>query len=73
MLAKDDFSEWIKNRALRSADSKNISRFIEEDLIYRHETFNRLILDGGLENKDLIYNLTTKYGIKKIITSAYHF
>jgi len=47
-------------------------RFIKENLIYRHGTFNRLILNKGSENKDLIDNLITKYNIKKIIISAYH-
>ncbi len=50
-----------------------MSRFIKEDLIHRHETFNRLILDEKSENKGLIDNLTVKYSIKKIIISAYYF
>ncbi len=49
-----------------------MSRFIKEDLVYRHGAFNRFILDKRLENKDLIDNLIIKYNIKKIITSAYH-
>ena len=49
-----------------------MSRFIKKDLIYRHEAFDRLILNKGLENKNLIDNLTIKYNIKKIITFAYH-
>ncbi len=51
---------------------KNISRFIKKDLVHRYEAFDRLILDKKLKNKDLIDNLTIKYDIKKIITSAYH-
>ena len=41
--------------------------------MYRHETFDRLILDKELKNKDLIDNLIIKYNIKKIIISAYYF
>ncbi len=73
VLTKDDFSEQIKNKALRNTDSKNISRFIKKNLIYRHGAFDRFILDRELENKGLIGNLTVKYSIKKIVTSVYHF
>ena len=72
MLAKDDFSEWVKDKTLRSADFKNISRFIKENLMYRHGVFDRLILNRELKNKGLVDNLTTKYNIKKIIISTYH-
>ena len=43
-----------------------MSRFIKKDLVYRYETFDRLILNRGLKNKGLIDDLTVKYNIKKL-------
>ncbi len=50
-----------------------MSRFIKKDLVYRYETFDRLILNRGLENKGLVDNFIIKYNIKKIVISAYYF
>ena len=50
----------------------NISRFIKKDLVHRHGTFDRLILDKGPENKGLIDDFIIKYSIKKIVISTYH-
>ncbi len=72
VLAKDNFSEQVKNKAVQNTDSKNISYFIKKDLVHRYGAFDRLILNKRPENKDLVDDLTIKYNIKKIITSAYH-
>ena len=41
-------------------------------MICRYECFGRLIVDGGPENKDLVIELTKRYGIKRIVVSAYY-
>ena len=41
-------------------------------MIYRHDIFRRLIVNGGPKNKDLIAKLMTKYNIRRVVISAYH-
>ena len=46
--------------------------FLWKDLICRHGCFGKLIIDGGAENKEVVKALLDKYGIKRMLTSAYH-
>ena len=46
--------------------------FLWEDIIYCHGCFRKLIIDGGLENKNAVAELIRKYGVKKVIVSTYH-
>ena len=50
----------------------SVARFLWEDVICRHGCFGRLIVDGGPENKDLVEELTVRYGIKRVQVSSYH-
>jgi hypothetical protein len=34
--------------------------------------FRKLVVDGGLENKVNVKELTTRYGIKRVVASAYY-
>lgn len=71
-LAREDLSGWVEGQALRDNDSKNVSKFIFEDIICRHSMPLRLVSDGGPENKALTDELLARYGIKHTWTSAYH-
>ena len=72
VVARDDFSGWVEARALGNATSAHVAKFIWEDVICRHGCFGRLIVDGGPENKDLVIELTKRYGIKRIVVSVYY-
>ena len=72
LVARSDLSKWPEARALRAATMKNVAKFISEDLLCRHGTFERLVVDGGPENKSLIDELTDRFSIKKIKVSAYN-
>lgn len=71
VVVRDDLSGWIEAKALRNANSKEVARFLWEDVICRHGCFGRMIVDGGLENKDLVEDLAARYGIKRVLVS-YH-
>jgi hypothetical protein len=60
------------DEALFIAVSETVSKFLWEDVICRHSMFDKLIVDGGPENKGLVEGLVKKFGINRIITSAYH-
>lgn len=72
VLARSDLSGWVEGRALTAASSKLVARFLYEDVICRHGIFQKLVVDGGPENKDLVEALASKYGIRRVVVSAYH-
>ena len=72
VMARDDFSGWVEGRALGKATAQNVARFLWEDVICRHGCFGKLIVDGGPENKDAVIELANRYGIKRVVVSAYH-
>ena len=60
--------------ARRACDqsSKNVAKFIYEDVICRHGCPQRIVLDRGSENLDLTKDLLEHYKIKRTVVSAYH-
>ena len=72
VLAREDVSGWVEGRALASASSAAVARFLFEDMVCRHGLFRRLVVDGGPENKGLTKAFAELYGIRRIVVSAYH-
>lgn len=72
VLARCDLSGWVEGRTLRKADSLAVAKFMWEDIICRHGCFGRLVVDGGRENLGVAEALAARYGIKRVVTSAYH-
>jgi hypothetical protein len=62
----------VEARVLRAAISKAITKFLWEDVICRHGIFGRLVINGGPENKDLVVQFVTDYGIKRVVISPYN-
>ena len=73
ILARGEGSGWVKGRALKSANTRSITRFIFEEVICRYGVFLELVIDGGPENDNAIVSeLVSTYGIRHIITSAFN-
>ena len=72
VVARSDLSGWVEARAISKNNSEQVSRFLFEDVVCRHGIFRKLIVDGGPENKDLTMALAKRYGIKRVLISAYH-
>ena len=72
IFARDDFSRCIKNKVIRVVIAETITKFIYEDILYRHDYVNRFVMNENSKNKKLIKILVEKYKIKKIIVSTYH-
>ena len=72
VVARDDLSGWPEARALRKATSKAIADFLWQEVICRHGVFGKLVVDGGPENKGWLKALTDRYGIHRVVVSAYH-
>ena len=71
-MTQDDFLGQIKKRALGTANSANVIKFIQKDIIYRYESFRTLVLDEDLKNKNNIIALHNKYDFRRVQTSAYN-
>jgi hypothetical protein len=72
VVARDDFTNWVEARAIRTPDSKKVARFIWEDIICRHGCFGQLSCDGGTEfMKDVVIELR-KLAIRRVTISAYN-
>ena len=72
VFARDDLSGWSEGRALMEANSKSVAKFLFEDVICRHGCPQRIVMDGGSENKKVTKALLKHYRIKQIDISAYH-
>jgi hypothetical protein len=62
----------VEGKLLRKAGAAAVARFLWEDIVCRFGLYGKLVVDGGSENKAVVKELTEKYGIKRIMISAYH-
>ncbi len=72
IVARDDFFEWAEARVLSEAKAWRMTKFLWEDVICRHDCFEKLIVNDESENKEILDELVKRYRIKKMITSDYH-
>lgn len=57
---------------MRIFSSQTVVDFLWEDVICHYNCFQKLIIDGGSENKDTVAELAEKYDIKKVVISIYY-
>ncbi len=72
IVARDDFFDWTKTRALLEARTWRVTKFFWEDVICKHDYFEKLTVNDESENKEILDELVQRYRIKKMITSSYH-
>jgi len=64
VVAQEDLSGWPEARALASASSEAVMKFLWEDVVCHHGCFRRLVIDGGPENKVHVAEFMKRYGIQ---------
>ena len=57
---------------LARATSKAVIKFLFEEIICCHGIWGECVKDGGLENKDIVQDLLTIFGIKDVTISVYN-
>jgi hypothetical protein len=72
IIARDDFFEWTKARALFKTRTWRMTKFLWKNVICRHDCFEKLIVNDESENKEILDEFVQRYRIKKMITSNYH-
>jgi hypothetical protein len=73
IVARDDFFDWTKTRALFEARTWRVTKFFWKNVICKHDCFEKLIVNDESENKVILDKFVQRYRIKKMITSSYHF
>ena len=72
VIARDDLSGWIEARALVSANSMSVAKFIHEEVICRHGCPRSIVIDNGPENQGVTEDLLKYCRIKNLKISSYH-
>lgn len=72
VIACCDLSGWVEAKPLRTLFLRAVADFLWEDVICRHGCFGKLIIDEKPENKDAVVELAQRYGVKRVVVSAYH-
>ncbi len=72
MVACYDLSGWVEAKLLRTLFSRAVADFFWKDIICRYSCFEKLIIDRGSENQNAVAELTKRYGVNRVIVSAYH-
>ena len=72
ILAREDVSSWVKERALTTASFAVVVKFLFKDLVYYYRLFRRLVVNRGPKNKGLIKAFAELYSIQRIVVLAYH-
>jgi len=72
IIARDDLSGWPEAQALQKLTAKNVATFLYRYIITRFGCFQKLVSDGGPENKKQVIKLLKRYGIKRIVISPYN-
>jgi hypothetical protein len=70
VFARDDLSGWVEGHAIQENNSETVAKFLFEDVIARHGCPERIVVDGGPENKRI--SELSHYKIKRTLVSAYH-
>lgn len=72
VIACYDLSGWIKAKPVYILSFRAIADFYQEDIICKYSCFGKLIIDRGLENKDVVVELIQRYGIERVVVLAYY-
>ncbi|KAL3702497.1 hypothetical protein R1sor_020519 [Riccia sorocarpa] len=72
VLAREDLSNYVEGRALRSKAAEGICRFILEDIVCRYGSIGRMRADRGDLDTGEAREFFQRYGVKLKLTSAYN-
>ena len=69
----DYFTKYPEAKAVKQATAKEVSNFIYEDIICRHELVNTIISDRESHfNNQMITYLMKKFGVRHYFSIPYH-
>ena len=72
-VAIDHYTKWVEAKALNHKNAEEIGKAIEEIIIRKHGTPEKILTDQGTEFlNDIVQGIASKYGIKWIFASPRH-
>ncbi|KAL3681576.1 hypothetical protein R1sor_024532 [Riccia sorocarpa] len=72
VLAREDLSNYVEGRALRTKSTESICRFVLEDIFCRYGSVGSLRADRGDLDSEEARVFFRRYGVKLKLTSAYN-
>ena len=73
LLAVDYVSKWVEATVCPKNDANTVVGFLQRNILSRFETPRNIISDGGSHFANKVFEkLMNKYGIKHIMSLAYH-
>ena len=72
IVARDDLSGWAEARPLRRKESKDVAKFLWEDVISRMGVIGWITTDNGTEVMGAVDLLVERYEVPHITTAAYN-
>ena len=72
VLAKEELSNFVEGRALRTKSTEGVCRFILEDIFSRYGTIGRMRADRGELDAAEATNFFEQYGVRLKLTTAYN-
>ena len=73
LLAVDYVSKWVEATACPKSDANTVVGFLQRNILNRFEAPRTIIRDGGSHFANKVFEkLMSRYGIKHIMSLAYH-
>ena len=73
LLAVDYVSKWVEAAACPRNDANTVVGFLQRNILSRFGTPRTIISDGGSHFSNKVFDkLMSRYGIKHIMSFAYH-
>ena len=72
VLAREELSNFVEGRALRTKNTKGICRFILEDIFSRYRSIGQMRADRGELDVVEARNFFQRYGVQLKLTTAYN-
>jgi hypothetical protein len=72
VLAREELSNFVEGRALRTKSTEGVCRFILEDIFSRYGTIGRMRADRGELDAVEAKNFFERHGVRLRLTTAYN-
>jgi hypothetical protein len=72
VLAREELSNFVEGRALRTKTTENVCRFILEDIFSRYGSIGQMRADRGELNAAEAKEFFNRYGVQLKLTTAYN-
>jgi hypothetical protein len=72
VLAREDLTNQVKGRALRSKETSSVCKFLLEDVICRYGCVGKIVADRGELDANEAKEFFSRMGIKLSLTIAYN-